>query len=140
MIKIFFFLAIISISLSCDSSQSQPIKLHGDKCDYCSMAISDAKFGAELITKKGRVYKFDDIQCLQRYCKENPKTEYASFFVHDYSKSNILIDATKAFYIHHESFNSPMRGDIAAFSSKEEATKHSNKLKVPIMTWANLIK
>jgi copper chaperone NosL len=138
MIKLLIFITLTIAALSCDNSQSQPIKLHGDKCDYCAMAISDGKFGAELITQKGRTYKFDDLQCLQKYRKENSKVEFASFFVHDYSKSNILIDAAKAFYVQHESLNSPMRGNIAAFSTKEAAKELSNKHEVAILSWADL--
>ncbi len=33
------------------------------------MTISDVRFGAELVTKKGKVYKFDDVHCILAYLK-----------------------------------------------------------------------
>ena len=44
-----------------------------DACAYCKMNIVDPKFGAELITKKGRVYKFDAIECMVNYDREMQK-------------------------------------------------------------------
>ncbi len=123
---------------SCNVSDPQPIKLNKDKCDYCEMKISDGRFGAEVITKKGRAYKFDDIRCLKGYIKENSTTEFSGHFVHDYSKSNVLIDATKAFYIEHSSLKSPMAGNIAAFQNKADADKLANKNSVKIKNWAEI--
>lgn len=61
------------------------------------MTISDGRFGAELITDKGRVYKFDDIGCLIRYKTSNLNIEYKSFYVHDFSSVNKLIPAETAY-------------------------------------------
>ena len=35
------------------------------------MGIEDPKFATELITEKGRIYKFDDLNCMQSYATEN---------------------------------------------------------------------
>lgn len=51
------------------------------------MTISDGRFGAELITKKGRVYKFDDLRCLINYKAENTSVENIKYFVPDYTGS-----------------------------------------------------
>ena len=32
------------------------------------MGIEDPKFATELITEKGRIYKFDDLNCMQKLC------------------------------------------------------------------------
>ncbi len=123
---------------SCNNSKSKPINLNKDKCDFCGMTISDYRFCAELITQKGRVYKFDDLHCLQGYERENTKSKIASYFISDYSQSNILIDATKAYYVEHENIKSPMRGNTAAFKTKEAANEFANKHNTEFRTWDKL--
>lgn len=123
---------------SCNTSEAQAIKLNKDKCDFCEMTISDGRFGAEVITKKGRVYKFDDLHCLQGYTRENTKVEIASYFIHDYLQSNVLIDAGSAFYVEDETLNSPMGGNTAAFNSKQAASELSMSNGSEIKLWSEL--
>src|SRR5690606_3250333 len=76
---------LILFITSCGNPQPQPIKLNSDACDYCKMTISDARFASELVTKKGRVYKFDDITCMVNYTKENTKVNGSVNFISDYT-------------------------------------------------------
>ena len=57
------YILILLLSISCTTKEADPIKLNSDGCDFCKMKIADGKFGAELITIKGRIYKFDDMHC-----------------------------------------------------------------------------
>lgn len=120
---------------SCISTDSQPIKINSDKCDYCEMTISDGRFGAELITKKGRAYKFDDLQCMLGYEDENKDVEIHSFYVNDYTAKNVLIDASKALFVKDEGLKSPMGGNIAAFNSKESAQSYAEKIETSVLSW-----
>ena len=56
--------------MSCNSGP-QPIKLGQDACSFCKMSIADNHFGAEIMTKKGKVYKFDDMHCIAGFMKAN---------------------------------------------------------------------
>lgn len=45
-------------------------------CNNCKMMIIDNKFKYQIITKKGKSFKFDDINCLIKWLKEKKeKTE-----------------------------------------------------------------
>ena len=77
--------------ISCVSNEPKPKKLNVSSFEYCKMTISNGKFGAELLTKKGRYYKFDDLSCMLLYAKENTNVQVQSFFVNDYVKDNTLI-------------------------------------------------
>ena len=125
--------------LACSPKEAVPIKLNIDVCEYCKMPVADGKFGAELITTKGRVYTFDDIVCLKYYAEENQEKTPKSFFVHDYMKNNQLIEATKAYYLKGGEINSPMRGNIAAFSDEKEAKKFAEKLKAKHQNWQQIM-
>lgn len=119
---------------SCGSDGPQPIILHKDPCDYCRMSIADGKFGAELITTKHKVYKFDDISCMLHFKEEN-KIEVKGFYVHDFSENNQLIEASTAWYVQHEQILSPMGGGVAAFASKENALPLATEMLTIVNTW-----
>ena len=125
---------------SCADYTAQPIKLNVDTCEFCKMTIADGKFGAEVITQKGRVYKFDDVICLKNYCEENHNTPIEKYFVHDYLEDNQLIDATTASYIKGGNISSPMNGNVAAFSDETQARLMAEKLQAEIISEENFIK
>ncbi len=136
--RVAFILFTIGVLNSCNSNEPKPIKLNSDSCDNCKMTISNGKFGAELITEKGRHYKFDDISCMVKFAKSGTTIPAKVFFVNDYLQDNTLIAADKAFYLKDGDINSPMRGNKAAFSSKQEAEQYQTKLKATPTTWGDI--
>jgi len=132
-----FALACIALLtlMSCGSNEPKPIKINTDACDFCKMTIANGKFGAELITKKGRYYKFDDLACMVQFAKSNTVVPYQSFFVNDYAKDNTLIPAEQSFYLRGGSINSPMRGNFAAFASDKDQGNFQKQLNAKTLTW-----
>ena len=137
--KISYFLLFI-LMVSCAPQGVEPIKLNTDGCEFCKMKIADGKFGAEIITAKGRIYKFDDMHCMINYHKENNTTQIQSFFIHDYNQDNTLIAAESAYYVKGGEINSPMRGNIIAVQTVEEATQMAEKFKANPISWSEIIK
>ena len=137
--KISYFLLVI-LMISCATQGAEAIKLNTDGCEFCKMKIADGKFGAEIITAKGRIYKFDDMHCMINYHKENNTTQIQSFFIHDYNQDNTLIAAESAYYVKGGEINSPMRGNIIAVQTVEEATQMAEKFKANPISWSEIIK
>lgn len=133
-------LPMIVLFSSCNNQKAEPISLNKDACTFCKMSIADGKFGAEIITKKGRVFKFDYLVCMNGYVSENNATEVKKYFIADYTKDNQLINATTAFFVQHEKMRSPMGGNIAAFATKEEAEKTATEYKTALLNWGTLNK
>ena len=134
------FFLILFLTISCANKEAEPINLNTDGCDFCKMKISDGKFGAELITSKGRIYKFDDMFCMIKYHKENKTVQIHSFYIHDYNQNNVLIPAETAFYIKGGEINSPMHGNIIAVKTNEESQILAQKLKANPISWQEIIK
>ncbi len=126
--------------MSCGNHKPQPIKLNVDACDYCRMTISDGRFAAEVITQKGRAYKFDDVSCMLRYVSEQQEGVIKSYYVNDYLKNNELIDATAAWFVHHDDLKSPMGGNKAAFSSEQTAVEYADGFSTEPLRWNDLKK
>lgn len=137
--KLTVFLAVISFTaLSCSDQKAVPIVLHKDHCDFCKMGIADGKNGAELITAKGRIYKFDDIACMVHYQKENKKSGNI-YFIHDYAKENVLVPAETAFFISGGTIKTPMNGGLIGFSNENEAKTAAAKLGAEAITWQAIL-
>ncbi len=128
-------LALATTFNACSSSGPDPISLNKDMCDNCRMNISDGRFGAEVQTEKGRFYKFDDFKCLTHYAAEQPNGSIKSYYIHDFSKNNVLIDATKAYYVWSKELSSPMRGNTAAFANKADAEKIAQQYGSTVDDW-----
>ena len=124
---------------SCINPKSEPIKLNKDKCDNCGMTITDPKFAAELVTKKGRVYKYDELKCMLNYRKDNlAKLEAAQYYVSNFLADNGLLSIETVFLIKGEELNSPMGGNMAAFNNKTTAYEYATKYKATLVNWTTL--
>ena len=78
--KAVFLLFASLVLISCMSGEPKPLQFNSDACDFCKMTIANGQFGAELITEKGRYYKFDDVACLIHFAKSNTVVPYKAFF------------------------------------------------------------
>jgi copper chaperone NosL len=129
--------AIITVFLmgSCKPTP-KPIKLNVDNCSHCEMTISDKRFATELVTGKGKVFKFDDLVCLMRHMKENKPQSSGDIYVSDYLTPDSLIHIEQAYIIKGESIGSPMGGNMAAFRKQDSATAYAHKFSASVTTWA----
>ena len=99
----------------------QPLKIGIDNCYFCKMTISDARFGAEVITVKGKYYKFDDTHCLLSFLQAGAleKSEIAGVYLVDFSGSHALVQAENSLLLKSDALRSPMGGNIAAFANAD---------------------
>jgi len=116
------FLVSTGLLVSCKPS-SQAITYGSDGCHFCSMTIVDRQHAAELVTKKGKVFKFDAVECMLNHLKEVDATKMAMFLVNDYNAPGELINAAKANYLICDEIPSPMGEFLSAFGTKEGAEK-----------------
>lgn len=116
-------LAIATLSLitlsSCNTGP-QPIRAGVDNCDFCKMKISDNRFGAEIITNKNKVYKFDDAHCIQAFVKAATisKKEIAAIYFTNFNEPHDLIKTDQVYLLQSADLKSPMNGNIAAFANE----------------------
>jgi len=118
--KMPLFVALLFVMSAC-ASGPQPIKPGVEACGYCKMTISQLNFGGEIITKKGKIYKFDDSHCLAAFRKESiDSNTIKSVYFLNFDEPHNLIDADHAFLLKSDGLHSPMGGNTAAFESKEK--------------------
>ena len=138
--RILFFSLLVALGLfSC--GQAQPVIEFGKaECAHCRMNVVDRQFGAAITTTKGRQYVFDDVACMIHFVDAGTvaEGEVAGWYVCDHATPATLIDATTAFYLHGPAFRSPMRGDIAAFSTTEQRQKAQADASSEPLDWSGV--
>jgi len=103
------------------------------------MMITDPKFGSELVTDKGKVYKFDSIECLAEYISVNRGFTTETLWISDYANPNTLTDAVSAFYIVSPKMESPMSMNIGGFKSESDMEKIFITIGGQKMNWKDVL-
>ena len=113
------FASILCVVFFSCSTEPEPLIYGTDICHFCKMTLMDNKFGAELVNRKGKVYKFDDMNCFLNFYNSGyePVENFQHKLVVDYMNPGKLIDATNGFYLKSSEIHSPMNGQVAAFDS-----------------------
>jgi len=133
-------LLLIPFLLSSCSPRPEPFVLGTDECVTCKMGVVDLKFGGEILTRKGKVYKFDDIGCMIRYMKSgilNPH-DIEQTLVMNYEKRNEFINVDDAVLIASPLTRSPMGFNLAAFTNRDAAAKYIEGTTGKIFSWSEL--
>jgi len=133
-------LLFVLLVASCNNGP-QPLVIGKDECHYCKMPIADVKFGGEIITEKGKIYKFDDTGCLIDFMNgglgENEKVKDA--YSVDYAGNQALLHIRAAVFFLSENLRTPMNSGIAAFASHDEAEAFHATLPGEMLTWDQLL-
>ncbi|WP_089153084.1 nitrous oxide reductase accessory protein NosL [Algoriphagus marinus] len=137
---LFTFLFLLTILASC-STDPRPIAFGEDLCHHCKMMLVDPKFGAEVVTEKGKIFVFDDTNCLISFL-ENTETELADLkhiLVVDYQNSGSLLEATTSFYLKSEEFRTPMNSQVIAFSHYDSLKSFKKTSGGVYLAWGELV-
>ncbi len=121
--------------------QPEKIAAGKDNCAECKMTIMDPKFGAEIVTKKGKIYKFDDAHCMAAFMKRRGVEMgdiHQTLFV-NYININEFIKVHAVEFVVSSELKSPMGGNAAAFKDQAEAKKKAAEIVGSRITnWATL--
>jgi copper chaperone NosL len=101
------------------------------------MTIVDRQHAAQLVTDKGKCYKFDAIECMIHYLDEN-NLSLAYSLVADMQNPGKLMDAKKATFIISENIPSPMRANLSALTSEENANLLLREKGGQLYSWAEI--
>lgn len=132
--------AVIASALfitSC-STEPQPIAYGKDACEDCKMTIMEPGFAAQIVTNKGRAFKFDDAHCVANYLAKNGEEHISRVVFNDFSDNKNFVDAGKAFFVQSAQIKSPMNGNAAAFASKAAAEKMAAEKSGTLKSWNEL--
>ncbi len=134
-----YILFLVPFFIGC-SVEPVEINYGHDACEFCKMNIVDNQHAAELVSPKGRAYKFDAIECMMNYLnrKEIASADMQLILVNDYLQPGKLIDATLATYIISENIPSPMGAFLSAFDKENTAQETIKNKGGESFNWSSL--
>lgn len=125
--RIYSYLSIIlfvSFLTTACSVKPEPINYGIDSCSYCNMTIVDKTHASQVVTKKGKQFKYDAIECMMNdILEKNNEPELAVMQVANYSKPGEMIKTTEAYFFISEAIKSPMGANLFAVGKKETGEK-----------------
>ncbi len=126
------------IFVSCEVNP-KPINYGSDGCHFCSMIIVDKQHAAQIVTKKGKAFKFDAVECMVNHLKDIDVATIELFLVDDYQAPGDLIDAKKATFLISKEIPSPMGEYLSAFQSRVEAENIEAENNGELYSWNELL-
>ena len=120
------------------SNSPKPIDYGNDGCHYCRMTIVDKIHGAELITDKGKIFKFDATECMLNYMAENEALQISSLLINYYEAPSEFIVAEEATFLISENLPSPMGANLTAFQEQASAERVQLEKGGKLYTWESL--
>lgn len=133
---------LMGLHLNSCTPVAEEIRFGTDGCHYCKMVISDSRFGAELVSDKCKIFKFDALECLMAYQREhaaNP-VPYAFTLAVSYDQPGKLQVASSLHYLISPKLPSPMGAYLSGFSSIEMAQKMQEEYSGELFDWISLKK
>ncbi|MEN8138241.1 MAG: nitrous oxide reductase accessory protein NosL [Bacteroidota bacterium] len=130
------FIVIISQLWACNLEPKE-INYGKDQCNFCNMKIEDDQHSAEVITKKGKVFKYDAIECMMRDYNE-AHNKVAMFFVNDYDSAKTLVNAKETTFLISKNLPSPMGEFLTGFSDSSSAKKMLEEKGGKLYSWDEL--
>ncbi|WP_028950049.1 nitrous oxide reductase accessory protein NosL [Sulfurihydrogenibium subterraneum] len=137
-VLIFAFFMNFILLFSCSQRGPEPVIPGKDVCEYCKMVITDIKFAAETITKTGKIYKYDSIECAGAdYLAKKDSIKHV--YVPNYLNPNEFLEAEKAYYLISDNLRSPMGLNVSAYKSLDDAQKMQKEKGGKIYDWEGLL-
>ena len=125
------------LALGC-SVEQKPIEYGQDACFYCKMNIIDKQHAAEIVSKKGKVFKYDAIECMLNDGANNNADKTALFLVMDFNNPNGFLKAEEATFLISKNIPSPMNGYLSAFNTADEAKAMQAEKEGEVYNWAQI--
>lgn len=134
------FLVLLLFAAGCMRPEPREIRYGEMSCDYCHMTIAEPSFAAQLVTRTGKVYVFDDVADLAAFTGEGrvPEAEVHGLWVNLMLHPDQRVPVDSAVFLLSDRLRSPMAGGLAAFRSYEEADSLRSEIGGELIRWSEL--
>jgi copper chaperone NosL len=135
-------LLLAIVSLGCGEPAPVVIRYDSDACDHCRMTISDPAFAAQIVTRTGKVYRFDDPACLARFMSAAhvASADVHSIWMNDHAAPEDRVNARDAVFVVSDRIRAPMNGRMAAFGRRADAMAFQSSVGGQLRSWDDVLK
>lgn len=109
-------LAAAAAAVACGRGTPAPAPLdtRSESCRFCRMAVSDARFAAQIVARGEEPLFFDDIGCLDAYLRQAPRLpDDALAYVADH-RTRAWVPASAAVFTRVVTLETPMNSHLLA--------------------------
>ena len=130
-------LIILLLTICCCEPKPQPINYGQDGCAYCRMTIVEEYYGTEIVSKTGKTYKFDSIECLVAYLYKDTidDTKVHQVYATDFEDAGNLHPLDDLVFVYARKLSSPMGLNLSAYRSPATADNVAELYFGERMTW-----
>ncbi len=116
---------VVLVFLLACTPKTSTIQYGKDKCANCVMTIVDPRFGCEIVTIKGKVFKFDAVECMVQYIESRQlqKDDLAAVVTNTYDDPAALKNVYDCVFLKSQNLPSPMGRNLNPISNFEEAAR-----------------
>jgi len=139
--------AVIGVTLlaagsGCAAAAPAPLHYGSDACDHCRMTIFDPSFAAQIVTRTGKQYRFDDPGCLLEFMASGQLAPAGvhSLWVNDRADPARRTTVAEAVFVVSDRIRAPMGGHMAAFSSRGAAMAFQAAVGGELRSWSEIAK
>ncbi|WP_299112423.1 nitrous oxide reductase accessory protein NosL [uncultured Winogradskyella sp.] len=133
-------LLALSLTLGC-SKTPESINYGTDMCNYCQMTIVTKTHAAQMVTGKGKQFKFDAIECMIRFLDDKQElVPESNLLITNYNTPGIMINAKTASYVVCEEITSPMGANLTGFISLSQAKTTIDNRDAEFYDWRGIFK
>jgi len=138
--KLVYVLSLFVVLSTACSVEPEPIHYGEDNCVHCQMTIMDHRYGTEIVTDKGKVYKFDSIECLVEFLqgRKDGKENFSLVLFTPFDQPDKLVDAGTSHVLHSRKLPSPMGMYLSAFETESTARQFQGQYGGKLYDWEAL--
>ncbi len=126
-------------SIGCGSPGPAPIQWGEDACHFCKMTLAEKGYATQRINAKGKVFKYDSIECLLEDLEAHPLQAGERLYASDRSRPEApLAEARTLHCLQGGMVSSPMGKGMAAFAADDSARAWQARLGGAIVAWDRL--
>lgn len=128
------FLALLFVLVACGRTPA-PIEYGSEGCDYCRMEITDPRYGAQLVTSRGKVHAFDSVECLASFAASMPADRTRAILVSDFANPGTMLPVAEARFYRDTRRSGPMGGGILAVSKMADSAWIALNVRGAALAW-----
>lgn len=137
--KSIVYLILMGLILTGCSTKPQPIEYGKDQCIFCKMNVVDKAHSAQLVTTKGKQYKYDAIECLINDYDKREDADIAIMLVANFNNPGEMLEAQKATYLISPGIKSPMGAFLSAVDDSAIAKSLVEKNGGDVYDWKAVV-
>ena len=131
---------LLALSASACGSGPRPLVAGEDSCRYCRMSIDDPRFGAMVLTDRGRIETFDSIECLAGYVGSLEQTSTPrDIWVADVEHPSRWLDVRHARFVSGGTLHSPMGRHLVAVDSAADVDGVRQRFGGELLSWPQVL-